>query len=56
MSKGLDDRDNLPVPEDFSLPPSNIEEIDRALFGLFDEQLPLQVKIQDQASKVPVVF
>ncbi len=56
MSSGIDNRDELPIPEDFSLPPSNIEEIDRALFDLFDQKLPLQVKIQDQASKVPVVF
>ncbi len=56
MSSGIENRDKLPIPEDFSLPPSNIEQIDRALFDLFDQKLPLQVKIQDQSSKVPVVF
>ena len=56
MSSEIDERDDLPIPEDFSLPASNIEEIDRALFDLFDETLPLQIKIENQASKVPVVF
>ena len=56
MSSEINDRDSLPIPEDFSLPASNIEEIDRALFDLFDSTLPLQIKIKDQATKVPVVF
>jgi len=56
LSSEINDRDSLPIPEDFSLPASNIEEIDRALFDLFDSTLPLQIKIKDQATKVPVVF
>jgi hypothetical protein len=56
MSKGMDDREELPTPGGFSLPESGIEEIDRAIFDLFDNVLPLQVKIKDQSTKVPVVF
>lgn len=56
MSRGIDNRNNLPVAENFSRPDSGIEEVDRALFNLFDSEIPLQVKIQDQATKVPVVF
>ena len=52
----MDDREELPTPEGFSLPESGIEEIDRAIFELFDNVLPLQVKIKDQSTKVPVVF
>ena len=44
------------VPDDFSLPPSGIEDIDRALFDLFDKRIPLQVTIESQFTKVPVVF
>tara|TARA_R110001583_G_scaffold16272_7_gene66657 strand:- start:1471 stop:2676 length:1206 start_codon:yes stop_codon:yes gene_type:complete len=44
------------VPEDFNIPASNIEETDRALFSLFDKRLSFQVKVKDQATKVPVVF
>jgi len=57
MSKrGLDNRDELPVADDFSLPSSDIEETDRAVFDLFDKLIPFQVKIKDQSTKVPVVF
>ena len=56
MSNVFDDRNNLPEAEDFDLPSSGIEDIDRAVFDLFDKTLPLQVKIDDQSTKVPVVF
>jgi len=56
LSNVFDDRNNLPEAEDFDLPPSGIEDIDRAIFDLFDKTLPLQVKIDDQSTKVPVVF
>jgi hypothetical protein len=44
------------VPDDFSIPASGIEQVDRALFNLFNETIPFQVKIEGQSSKVPVVF
>ena len=44
------------VPDNFSIPASGIEDMDRALFDLFDKRLAFQVKIDDQSSKVPVVF
>ena len=44
------------VPDNFSIPESGIEEMDRSLFDLFDKRLAFQVKIDDQSSKVPVVF
>lgn len=42
--------------EDFKIPESGIEDMDRALFDLFDKRLAFQVKIDDQSTKVPVVF
>jgi len=44
------------VPDDFSLPSSGIEETDETLFNLFDKELPFQVNIKNQSTKVPVVF
>ena len=42
--------------EDFSIPSAGIEDIDRALFNLFDKDIPLEVKINGTYKKVPVVF
>lgn len=56
MSDNYGDRDSLPVADDFDLPSAGIEDVDRAVFTLFDKDLPMQVKIDDQSTKVPVVF
>tara|TARA_E500000331_G_C17252781_1_gene711866 strand:- start:720 stop:1952 length:1233 start_codon:yes stop_codon:yes gene_type:complete len=42
--------------EDFVIPEANIEDMDRSLFELFDKTLGFQIKVNDQAKKVPVVF
>jgi len=44
------------VPDDFSIPSCGIEDIDRALFELFDKKLAFEVKVNEQTTKVPVVF
>jgi hypothetical protein len=44
------------VPENFSIPPCGIEDVDRALFNLFDKRLAFEVKVNEQTTKVPVVF
>lgn len=44
------------VPDDFSISPAGIEQMDRALFELFDKRLAFQVKVKEQSTKVPVVF
>lgn len=50
------------VPSDFSVPSCTIEDVDRALFNLFDKQLPLQVRQSSNGTnntgvkKVPVIF
>lgn len=49
------------VPEDFVVPSCTIEDVDRAVFNLFDKQLPLQIRQGGNGSgsgsrKVPVIF
>jgi len=44
------------VPEDFSIPPVGIEDIDRAIFDLFNTRLAFETKVNNQTSKVPVIF
>ena len=43
-------------PSDFDFPSVGIEDIDRAIFKLFDEKLNFQVTQKGEAKKVPVVF
>lgn len=44
------------VPDNFSIPPCGIEDVDRALFELFDKRLAFEIKVNEQTTKVPVVF
>ena len=44
------------VPDNFSIPPCGIEDVDRALFNLFDKRLAFEIKVNEQTTKVPVVF
>jgi len=44
------------VPDKFSFPSCGIEDVDRALFELFDKRLAFEVKVNEQTTKVPVVF
>ena len=44
------------VPEDFTFPTIGIEDIDRAVFKLFDQKLNFQVTQKGESKKVPVVF
>jgi hypothetical protein len=57
MKENLDFKNkNLPITEDFELPTASIEDVDRAVFNLFDKTLPLQVLSNGEVQKVPVVF
>ena len=44
------------IPEDFSIPECTIEDVDRALFNLFDEDLMFTVEQSNEQKKVPVIF
>jgi hypothetical protein len=44
-------------PENFSIPSCGLEDVDRALFNLFDKDIPLMCLQKDgSAKKVPVIF
>ena len=44
------------IPDDFFIPPCGIEDIDRAVFNLFDDRLCFEVSLDKEMTKVPVVF
>ena len=44
------------VPDDFNIPSSGIEDVDRAIVNLFRETLAFEVKTKEQTKRVPVVF
>ena len=56
MKRKIDPGYEGAVAEDFKIPPAGIEQIDRAVFELFDNRLSFEVKVKDQLEKVPVVF
>lgn len=44
------------VPSDFSIPPAVIEDVDRAIFNLFEKRLRLEIVANKQTIPVPTVF
>ena len=44
------------IPEDLSIPPCTVEDVDRALFDLFDKQLPFLYRHKKGQKKAPVIF
>lgn len=44
------------IPEDFKLPSCGIEDVDKAIFKLFDEQLPLFFEHKETTERIPVIF
>lgn len=44
------------TPEDFSIPSCTMEDADRAVFDLFDKELPLQFVQHDEVKRIPVIF
>ena len=43
-------------PSEFTIPSCGIEDLDVAVFNLFDKQIPLFYDIQGEQKKIPVVF
>lgn len=56
MSKIDTGKEGTNIPDDFNIPSCGLEDVDRAVFSLFEKRLQLEVKIDGQATKVPVVF
>ena len=44
------------VPQDFSIPPCSIEDVDRALFDLFNEEIPFFFELEKETRRIPVIF
>jgi len=48
--------EGLNTEENYSIPKNGIENVDRAVFDLFDKKLSFEVTNKDRTIKVPVVF
>jgi len=48
--------EGLNTEENYSIPKNGIEDVDRAVFELFDKTLAFEVTNKDQTIRVPVVF
>lgn len=53
LATGLE---GIDIPEDFDLPTCGIEDVDRALFKLFNEDLPLYFELDGDQKRVPCIF
>lgn len=48
--------DGINAPEDFNFPSIEIEDIDRAVFDLFDKKIAFEIEQSGKSKKVPVIF
>jgi hypothetical protein len=53
LPDGLDGQN---VPDDFYIPSCGIEDVDRALFGLFNEKIGFTIEERQEVRPVPVIF
>ena len=44
------------IPDDFSLPSCTIEDVDKAVFNLFEKEIPLYYTIGNDTRRIPVIF
>jgi hypothetical protein len=44
------------IPDDLFVPPCTIEDADRALFNLFNEDIPMIYQQRNETKKIPVIF
>jgi len=44
------------IPDDLHMPSCTIEDVDRALFNLFNEELPFFYKLEKESRRIPVIF
>ena len=55
-SKIIKDFDGNNSPDDFTIPSIGIEDMDKAVFNLFNEKLSFEVEQKGKLQKVPVIF
>ena len=48
--------EGIDIPEDFEMPSCGIEDVDRALFKLFNEDLPLYYELDGDMKRIPCIF
>ena len=48
--------EGVDIPEDFDMPSCGIEDVDRALFKLFNEDLPFYYELDGDMKRIPCVF
>jgi len=48
--------EGVDIPQDFEIPSCGIEDVDRAMFKLFNEDIPLYWTKDDELKKIPIVF
>ena len=48
--------EGIDIPEDFNLPSCGIEDVDRALFKLFDKELPFYYELDGEQKRIPCIF
>jgi|LWDU01.1.fsa_nt_gi hypothetical protein len=44
------------IPGDIKIPPCTIEDVDKAVFNLFNKSIPLQYKKSEEVKRVPVIY
>jgi len=49
-------QENYDIPEDFELPACGVEDVDRAIFNLFDKEIPFYYELDGEQQKIPAVF
>jgi len=48
--------EGLDIPQDFQMPSCGIEDVDRAMFKLFNEDIPLYYLLDGDLKKIPTIF
>ena len=48
--------EGIDIPEDFDMPSCGIEDVDRAMFKLFDEDLPFYYELDGDMKRIPCIF
>ena len=48
--------EGIDIPENFNLPSCGIEDVDRALFKLFDKELPFYYELDGEQKRIPCIF
>ena len=48
--------EGINIPDDFEIPSCGIEDVDRAVFKLFNEDLPMFYELDGDIKRIPCIF